>query len=1035
MERSVERGDREREQEPLPPLISAALEEPAPSLVERLHRIAGHSPPTTRYTPLGEVGRGGMGRVLRVWDEDLQREVAMKIVTWPDRTGATSQAGSAERSEEERAAHERLITRFLEEARVTAQLHHPGIVPVYEIAVDPKGSLYFTMPLVRGQDLARVFALARAVAEGWNAQRAVAVLHRVCLTVAYAHARGVIHRDLKPANVMVGPYGEAYVMDWGLSLLLGRSDAGGIVGTPAYMPPEQARGLADEIGPRSDVYALGAMLYELLSGRMPREVPLSRERTSALVENPLDRDPTPIESLAPEAPAELVAICRKAMRREPSARYTTALELADDLRAWLEGRVVTALPSGRWDRFRKWRARNPSLALAVDALVLLAVGSFGLLTFQQSRTIQARERSLRQAERSAYASNLRAAELSLRMRETKEAKRRLADCPADLRGWEWRYLTLRSDTSLAVGHGHDGAVNAVAAAPDGSRVASAGDDGVIRLWQAASLQPITSMVGHEGAVRALAWSADGAWIASGGADRAVRIWRAEESRLDRILAPQGDEITGVAFADDARWLAAVDSKASALVWDLDHGIAVREIDLGGERGSSLFFLEGHRRLFALDTAGGASVWELETGLCTARWQGGETSTSMAIDRQGSRAAVAFATGEVVVLDAADLHLLTTFQVGDRGSSALAWSPEGRRLAVGSYNGSLRTWSLDSSTFEHEVFGHEHEVKSIAWLTASRLATGSSDDSVRLWSLEALDQLALRGHTDTVDVLAFSPDGTRLASGGRDQTVRIWRGDSGEPLACFRSDEMAGALAWSPNGERLAWAAGGDRVVIADAASGAPVADLEAGTRWVRALAFLDSGERLLSQGGDEIAHIWDVARGAELVRTSGSTGASGALAVAPDGQTFATGGEEGQVRIWRSADGQLVRTLDAAGASIVALAYAHEAPWLAAATDFRSILVWDLSTEDPARVLAGHDGQATSVAFSLDDERLASGSLDRTVRIWDPRRGDALLTLRGHREAVTAVAFGGERGDVLASASIDHQIRLWSIARPSGERR
>src|SRR6185503_9203383 len=259
---------RDRRAEPLPPLVSAALEPGKPTLAARLARIQQYSGGRARYTLLGEVAQGGMGKILRAWDEGLSREVAMKVV--PREPGPGS-------GDEERADHERRLERFIDEARITAQLDHPGIVPVYEIGLaevstDEMGGVFFTMPLVRGRDLKTVFGLVHRGQEGWTLQRAVDVMHTVCLTVAFAHQKGVVHRDLKPENIMVGPFGEAYVMDWGLALLLGRAERGGIVGTPAYMAPEQAAGRTNEIGPRSDVYSLGAILYELFARRMPHEV-------------------------------------------------------------------------------------------------------------------------------------------------------------------------------------------------------------------------------------------------------------------------------------------------------------------------------------------------------------------------------------------------------------------------------------------------------------------------------------------------------------------------------------------------------------------------------------------------------------------------------------------------------------------------------------------------------------------------------------------------------------------------------------------
>ncbi len=348
----------------------------------------------SRYRLEGEVARGGMGAILRVWDEDIRRHLAMKVVL-----GQAADPGDSE------PVDSRILARFLEEAQITGQLDHPGIVPVHELGLDADGRVYFTMKLVKGRHLGAVYDLVAAGQEGWTQTRALGVLLKACEAVAFAHAKDVIHRDLKPANVMVGDFGEVYVMDWGLARVLGRVETaaerlatapdavrtervqeresspassfmtmqGEVVGTPAYMPPEQARGDIDALSARSDVYALGAMLYHLLAGAPPYTIPGETVGGREVWKRALAGPPPPVESLAPRAPSELVAICDKAMARDPADRYPGVLELAEDLRAFLEGRVVGAFEGGALAEARKWVRRNKALAASLAAAVLALV--------------------------------------------------------------------------------------------------------------------------------------------------------------------------------------------------------------------------------------------------------------------------------------------------------------------------------------------------------------------------------------------------------------------------------------------------------------------------------------------------------------------------------------------------------------------------------------------------------------------------------------------------------------------------------------
>jgi len=373
---------------------------------ELLRRLTEHSRSHSRYRILDEIGRGGMGAVLRIWDEDLRRHSAMKVVL-----GRESEASSEASSEP--AVDAITLGRFLEEAQVTGQLDHPGIVPVHELGLGHDGQVYFTMRLVKGDDLCVIYEHVRTGADGWNPTRALGVLLKVCEAMAYAHDKGVLHRDLKPANVMVGRYGEVYVMDWGLARVLGQADRhdlrlrspaapqtlvhtartaerhdtpdsplmtmdGVVMGTPAYMSPEQARGELEALGPHSDVYALGAMLYELLAGEMPFVPRGARVSPHMVLMRQLEGPPRPLAELAPRTPPELVAIAEKAMAREPAQRYRDMTALAADLRAYLEQRVVSAHATGSWAETKKWVQRNRPLAAALAGLVLVLAA--GLVT-------------------------------------------------------------------------------------------------------------------------------------------------------------------------------------------------------------------------------------------------------------------------------------------------------------------------------------------------------------------------------------------------------------------------------------------------------------------------------------------------------------------------------------------------------------------------------------------------------------------------------------------------------------------------------
>jgi formylglycine-generating enzyme required for sulfatase activity len=374
-----------------------------------LDALKSRGPSSSRYRLKGEVAQGGMGVILRVWDEDLRRHLAMKVML-------DEQEGAASR-----------LSRFLEEAQVTGQLDHPGIVPVHELGIDARGRVFFTMKLVKGKTLEHVLEAVRHGDDGWSVTRALSVVLRVCEAMAFAHEKGVIHRDLKPANIMVGRFGETYVMDWGLARVLGKKDTkdirpqpnesvsavrssrrdsgqatpdsslltmdGDQVGTPAYMPPEQARGDLERLGPHSDVYAVGAILYHLLSGQVPYVEPDTHATPWAILAQVLAGPPKPLHTLTKDVPAELLAICERAMERDPKQRYASMTDLASDLRAYLEHRVVTAYETGAIAEMKKWVQRNKGLASAAAALIVVLAGAT-VVVANKNREVKAKNISL-----------------------------------------------------------------------------------------------------------------------------------------------------------------------------------------------------------------------------------------------------------------------------------------------------------------------------------------------------------------------------------------------------------------------------------------------------------------------------------------------------------------------------------------------------------------------------------------------------------------------------------------------------------------
>lgn len=375
-------------------LASNDLTKESSRLVES---ISGRTSSFGKYHLRRMVGRGSMGEVYKVWDEDLRRHLAMKLLSRSYSTNATVEDVRVRRAQ----------ARFVEEAQVTSQLDHPGIVPVHDIGVSPQGHLYFTMKLVKGRELLRIIQMVHQDQSGWSLTRALGLILKVTEAMGYAHSKGVLHRDLKPTNVMIGRYGAVYVMDWGLARVMNlglesvelpdghstqiigsdRRDKsaddpdspeatrhGDSVGTPAYMAPEQARGENGQVGPWTDVYGVGAMLYHLLTGRAPYTEPGKRIGAQAVLWRVREGSPVPTEELAPLVPRELHAVVAKAMARNSRERYGSMEELSEDIVAFMEGRQMSTGQRRRGTGLLKWVQRNPVGVGAAGLILALGVG-------------------------------------------------------------------------------------------------------------------------------------------------------------------------------------------------------------------------------------------------------------------------------------------------------------------------------------------------------------------------------------------------------------------------------------------------------------------------------------------------------------------------------------------------------------------------------------------------------------------------------------------------------------------------------------
>ena len=1030
---------------------------------DMLERLGGRQGAYGRYLLKGEIGRGGQGAVIRVWDEDLRRSLAMKVLH------AQGPIFGKPKTDPKK------LGRFLEEAQVTGQLDHPGIVPVHELGLDAEGGPYFTMKLVKGENLRNIFRKVREQDVEWGLTRAIAVMLKVCEAVSYAHSKNVVHRDLKPANVMVGRFGEVYVMDWGLARVHGAeatkdirirplgirdsvtvseirternqhepddSDSplvtmeGDVVGTPAFMAPEQARGELDKVGPRADVYSIGAMLYELVTGQLPYASSGTRLNNYAILAMVQTGPPVPVERFAKDTPPELLAICRMAMARELDDRYESVADLRSDLQAFVGGRVVKAYDAGRFVEMKKWVQRNRALAAANLAALILLVVSVVFIIIREglSEDLEIKEGQL---QRQGYALNLRAAAWSLESEAYREAEEWLRECPRSRRHWEWEHLALRRDQSIAHWSAHPHAVTGLAFAPSGLWLISTSSGGDIVLWdpEDGSRKDVT-FAGTDTAPANASDSPDPQGAAELELDSPpVSEPDPNTQRRDPILSlsyPSGpDHSIVVAGGGDLRAFGVRGDELSTARIPGTRAVhaPVPGTDLVVSLGGSDWMDGTHLPNLALQSIAGVTRWARQVPQAIPLIACTPDGKRFAI---GTRRRVELRTVEEGALIAShDVH-------GDLRS--LAFHPSGRQIALGLREGAVELWSLGEGGRVERVERVElgAPVDCLAFSPGGmELVTGLGSGRLSVLTLGPLARVRdLLGHTRGIRSVAFAPDGRRLATGDEGGSISIWLGTGASCVGEFDvvREGTIESIAVSDDGSRVA-AVGGGIVRLWNAADAAPLAFFEADT------SAFDAAANRLALLRDEEREIVDCTSLDKLATFSGRADAACLIAaLAPGLPHVAVAREDGSLDI-ESFEGE-VRTLVEPGDELVReLCYSRDGRTLVAVggTWVRVFRV------DAGALLAEHqlkDGGSGIYQVALDPggryvafstyvggggEFNRSGSMgvldlygDAEVELVSSRR------VYGRDETVTPVSLAFDpAGDRLACSFNDGSLTLW----------
>jgi WD40 repeat protein/tRNA A-37 threonylcarbamoyl transferase component Bud32 len=986
------------------------------------------------------LGRGGMGVVYKARQTKLDRLVALKMILSGDHADGEE------------------LARFQREAEAVARLQHPNIVQVFEVG-EADGRPFLALEFCAGGSLAD-----RLRGTPLPPQETARLLEVLARAMEVAHRAGVIHRDLKPANILLQKdeggrmkdesrpnsisdssfilHPSSFVpkiADFGLAKRLeadaSQTASGAVVGTPSYMAPEQARGETRAAGPPVDVYALGAVLYECLTGRPPFRAATPLDTLYQVIHD----EAVPPSRLQPKVPRDLETVCLKCLEKEPQGRYESAAALADDLRRFLGGEPVRARPVGPAGRALKWAKRQPAVAALLGTVALVTALGFGLVLWQWSEALEqrnradektreeaaAREAELKakldaQADRDAkatalgrevlatHALRIRSAQRELFEGNVTRARALLNDCDAGQRHWEHAYLETVARRRLWTAAEEEGQVRGVAFSPDSRRLVIAKKH-ALKVWDVAGRRELFELADQKQWAMSLAFCRDGRLVVARDI-QAVEVWDLDRRRLVASLPSPARGDWHTAFDPTAERLAFGGADRSIEVVELASGKRVTTLRGHGGKITALAFSTADR-LASASEDGTVKLWDLPSGKAVLSLKPHDLPITAACTPDGTRVAAGARTGGVTVWDTANGAEVVSLE-GSRGRvNCLAFGPGGKLLAADGPHGIL-LWELPVRRPALDLRGNPGGGHSEIYLAFSpdgqHLAAGSMDGKVRVWDLQTDDSVqTLPGHTSAVTAVRYSPNGRLLATHSFDDTVKVWDAETGHVRHTFRSTfDAVHAVAFSPDSTRLAAADADPKTVrIWDIATGQAVRSLRGHSSDVLDVVFSPDGRLLASAAADNTAILWSAATGEPLRILKGHGRVVEGVAFSPDSRLVATASHDNLVKLWDAASGDEVRTLRGHQRIVHAVAFSPDGSLVASASLDRTVRIWETETGKEVRTLPAHAGSVNDLCFHPHGGRLATCSDDGLVKLWEPVTGLEILTLPERPEAVYGIAF------------------------------
>jgi len=999
-----------------------------------------------RFQLVRKLGEGGMGQVwLAEQTVPVRRPVALKLI----------KAGMYD---------ETVVHRFQAERQSLAIMDHPAIAKVFDAGLTPLGQPYFVMEYVPGLPITEYCDQHKL-----DIRERVELLIQACDGVQHAHQKAIIHRDLKPANILVVEVDGKPVpriIDFGLAKATTAPQPdqtlytrfGQFMGTPGYMSPEQVNPTIRDIDTRTDVYSLGVILYELLTGMQPFEVkgrqrPSLEEWLRQLREEEPRRPSSKVgadREVSTEAAAvrgtearQLVSLLRgdldwitmKALERDRERRYGTPAEMAADLRHYLLDEPIVARPASSAYRIGKFIRRHRIAAVVAAMVVVLAIVASGAALiavrkeheaqFQAAQALQAQSRLLIQAAAQRFKDADVAGAQGIILEVLTNPAFAALHPPAAYSVFQ----DIRAgDMQLAVLSGHREYVISEAYSPDGARIVTASADNTARIWDARTGTQLAVLTGHSDHVGTARYSPDGTRIVTSSSDKTARIWDARTGAQLIVLSGHAEELNSASYSPDGTRIVTAAADKTARIWDSRTGAQLAVLTGHGDILDSAAYSRDGTCIVTASEDKTARIWDARTGRQLLVLSGhGNRVISAAYSPDGTRIATASFDNTARIWDARSGKQLLLLSGHAGFLTSAAYSHDGAHLVTASGDNTVRIWDAHSGAQLAVLSGHAGYFLSAVYSPDdTRIVTASLDKTARIWDARIGAQLAiLTGHGANLNAAAFSSDGTRVVTAAADRTARIWDAHTGTQIAVLAGhSNSVYSAAYSPDGTRIVTAAADKTARIWDAHTGMQIAVLSGQGTSIYAASFSPDGARIVTASDDKTALIWDAGTGLPHASLSGHAGAVFSAIYSPDGARIVTASRDKTARVWDARTGAQLAVLTGHVDSVIFAAYSPDGTRIVTASRDKTARIWDAHSGAQLAVLSGHGEGVYAAAYSPDGTRIVTGSRDKTARIWDARTGLPLAVLPGHSDWVVGAAYSPD-GTQIVTASNDTTARIW----------